>query len=533
MIIFVADAFVDEYVGGAELTTEAIISSSLLPSARIRSAEVTQELMADMKHCFWVFGNFASLKEDCMLYAIKNLNYSVLEYDYKYCMFRSPGKHRKALGQCDCHETTAGRLRALFLAKSKINWWMSDNQREKQKELFPFLVGQTLSSVFSHGTLNYIESLDIQNKDDKWIILNSKSWIKGVDEAVKYAKDNDLNYELVWGLGYKDLLAKLASSKGLIFFPLAGDTCPRMVIEAKLLGCELILNDNVQHKDESWFGTRESCLEYLRDRINVFWGRIEQEIPYIPKKSDEKGIKYHIITPFYNAQDFLGRCVDSMKRQSHADFHCILVDDLSTDQSYIAAEAAIDGDSRFTLVKNTEKGYALANIAKSIEKSGADKDDVIILLDGDDWFASSLTLSHLNTYYSSPDCWLTYGSYVMHPHGHVGPEPSEYPQRVIDDNSYRQDQWRASHLRTFRRHLWDKINHEDLQDAEGKYYKMAYDQAIMLPLLEMAGKKSKYIPEVLHVYNKENPLNVDKIKTQEQVRTAQEIRNKKPYERLQ
>jgi hypothetical protein len=61
---------------------------------------------------------------------------------------------------------------------------------------------------------------------------------------------------------------------------------------------------------------------------------------------------------------------------------------------------------------------------------------------------------------------------------------------------------------------------------------MAYDQAIMLPLLEMAGDRCKYIPEILHVYNKENPLNVDKIKTQEQVRTAQEIRSKKPYERL-
>ena len=61
---------------------------------------------------------------------------------------------------------------------------------------------------------------------------------------------------------------------------------------------------------------------------------------------------------------------------------------------------------------------------------------------------------------------------------------------------------------------------------------MAYDQAIMLPLLEMSGPRCKYISEILHVYNKENPLNVDKIKTQEQVRTAQEIRNKKPYERL-
>ena len=54
----------------------------------------------------------------------------------------------------------------------------------------------------------------------------------------------------------------------------------------------------------------------------------------------------------------------------------------------------------------------------------------------------------------------------------------------------------------------------------------------MLPLLEMSGHKAKYVSDILHVYNKENPLNVDKIKTQQQVNTAREIRNKKPYKRV-
>ena len=61
---------------------------------------------------------------------------------------------------------------------------------------------------------------------------------------------------------------------------------------------------------------------------------------------------------------------------------------------------------------------------------------------------------------------------------------------------------------------------------------MAYDQAIMLPLLEMSADRSTYIEENLYVYNKENPLNVDKIKAQQQFQTAQEIRDKKPYNKL-
>jgi len=48
----------------------------------------------------------------------------------------------------------------------------------------------------------------------------------------------------------------------------------------------------------------------------------------------------------------------------------------------------------------------------------------------------------------------------------------------------------------------------------------------------MSGDRSEYIEESLYVYNKENPLNVDKIKAQRQFETAQEIRNKKPYTKL-
>ena len=61
MIIFVADAFVEDYVGGAELTTEALIKASFLPAYKVRSRSVTPSLMSQNKDKFWMFGNFSSL----------------------------------------------------------------------------------------------------------------------------------------------------------------------------------------------------------------------------------------------------------------------------------------------------------------------------------------------------------------------------------------------------------------------------------------------------------------------------------------
>ena len=374
----------------------------------------------------------------------------------------------------------------------------------------------------------------MSKKNDKWIILNSPSWIKGAEDAVEYAKKNNLEYELVWGLKYEDLLEKLANSRGLIFFPKAGDTCPRMVIEAKLLGCELVLNDNVQHKDEEWFSTKESVYEYLSTRPTVFWDQIEKIGDNLgtPQIDSESNIRYHIVVPFYNAANWLSRCIKSIKRQKHGKFICTLIDDVSDDNSYMIAKMMTEGDNRFRIVKNKEKNYALKNIFNALSSKDALAEDVAVLLDGDDWLASSRTLNALNKAYDNEGCWVTYGSYIYHPYGTRGPEPSQYPDDIIKNNSFREDMWRASHLRTFKCHLWDRIKVDDFKDEKGYFYDVSYDQAIMLPLLEMSGDKAKYIDSILHVYNKENPLNVDKIKAQKQSDTAKRIRNKSKYERI-
>ena len=63
---------------------------------------------------------------------------------------------------------------------------MSEAQYKKYKKLFPFLSEEkniVLSSVFDQNILRHIASLNIKNKNEKWIILNSPSWIKGKDEA--------------------------------------------------------------------------------------------------------------------------------------------------------------------------------------------------------------------------------------------------------------------------------------------------------------------------------------------------------------
>ena len=428
MIVFVSDSFVEHYVGGAELTTEAIIKESLFPINKVVSAQVTEGLMNKFKDSFWIFGNFANVNDACLLYAAKNLNYSVIEYDYKFCKFRSVKKHEKFEGACSCKDSTHGKLIAAFLARSKANFWMSRKQCDYYTNLFPFIKNnKILSSVFSSDTISFLENLDIDDKNDKWIILDSPSWIKGRTEAIEYAEKNNLNYELVWNIEYKDLLKKLAQSRGLILMPLARDTCPRLAIEAKILGCELILNEYVQHKDELWFKDRESILAHLKNRGQVFWSDIEQvasknlKITNIKSRAKQN---FKIIVPFYNVEKYITKCIKSIKLQNYVKYECYLIDDISSDNSNALAASAIDSDRRFKLITNEKKSYALGNIAKTIKEARCSDDDIIILLDGDDWLASTNVLSTLAETYEKEKCLLTYGSYVYNPHGHRGVEPS-------------------------------------------------------------------------------------------------------------
>ena len=275
-IVFVADAFVEQYRGGAELTTRAIIDKSPYECERINSNLVTPEIINKHKDAIWIVCNFQNLDDKMKILLCKNVNYSIIEYDYKFCEFRSMEKHLFLKNkECDCINSPMGKISKIFYGYAQQVWFMSQKQRSIFLEKVPTLKSEkckVLSSIFSDGDLRFMDNIRHNDKDSKYLILNAGSWIKNTKGCVEFAQENNLDFELVQGLPYQEMLIKLSTSKGLIFLPTGGDTCPRIVIEAKLLGCDLKLNDNVQHKDEDWFsGSQENCYNYLTNRAATFW----------------------------------------------------------------------------------------------------------------------------------------------------------------------------------------------------------------------------------------------------------------------
>lgn len=241
---------------------------------------------------------------------------------------------------------------------------------------------------------------------------------------------------------------------------------------------------------------------------------------------------FKIVIPLYNVEKWIKKCIRSVKLQEHKDFQCILIDDMSTDNSKSIILDEIKDDIRFHLISNTEKGFALKNIFNAIKYSEPTDDDVVITLDGDDWFASKNVLGTLMNYYQKGDCLMTYGSYIEYPSGNIGKFSKQIPKFIIDNNLYRNHEWCSSHLRTFKYSLWKKVDINDLLDKDGNFYKMTWDLSFMFPMLEMSGDRAKYVKEVLYVYNLDNPINDHKVDNGLQVRLEMEIRGKKKYDLL-
>lgn len=293
-VVFVADFFVEDLIGGAELTTEALIKASPFKTFKVKSRDITMETLESGHQKFWVFGNWAGLNRDLIPSIVANLKYSVLEYDYKFCRYRSPEKHETAENKpCDCENDLQGKLTSTFYLGAKSLWWMSERQQARYLKRFPFLSGvsQTvLSSVFEEDFWILLRQLRDKNASvtrKGWIVLGSSSWIKGTDDAVDWCTTEGHEYEIISSLSPTDFLEKLSRAEGLVYLPKGGDTCPRMVIEAKLLGCKLHLNDNVEHASEEWFTSSDplDTESYLYASRETFWNGIRQGMEWKPTVS--------------------------------------------------------------------------------------------------------------------------------------------------------------------------------------------------------------------------------------------------------
>lgn len=255
--------------------------------------------------------------------------------------------------------------------------------------------------------------------------------------------------------------------------------------------------------------------------------------------------KFKIVIPSYNNERWLEPNLASILNQTYTNYDVLYIDDCSTDETFSQVSHIVGDLPNWKVVRNKtnmRRGYNLSPYNPLIIDFMENDEDILLFVDGDDWLYEDTTLEKINQLYNQRDYWMTYGAFVCYPSGDIGnPQNTPYPDEVHLNNAYRKDTWRASHLRTFKWHLYKQIKKEDLIFSETQeFYFHAEDLATSFPCLEMCPKeKIGVVPFLTYVYNvsQEARDRVENDRSREPggyqyevQRREVEIRNKKPYD---
>jgi len=234
-----------------------------------------------------------------------------------------------------------------------------------------------------------------------------------------------------------------------------------------------------------------------------------------------------ILTTTYNCQSFIEKCLFSIMGQTYKNFTCYITDDLSNDSTKEIIKKTIENDKRFILIENKNKMFQPGNYDQVLRTGNLEEDEICIEVDGDDYLPHSKVFENIFEIYKNSDVWMTSGSFKYHDN-----RPGFARPPMTFENIRRQS-FTLSHLRTWKKWLWNKIELKDLKDDDGNYYSVAGDLAFMFPMFEMSGEKHyRFISEINYIYNESNPLNDHKVNMDSVIKTVNKIRNKNPYKLL-
>jgi hypothetical protein len=267
-IIFIADFFSNQVLGGGELNNEELIvmlRNVNFDVVEINSQNVTINFLKENEECFFIIANFAFLNIESIKFISKNCKFVIYEHDHKYLKNRNPG------------------LFDNFLAPkselANVEFYKNAKAVLLQSELHKQIVFKNLNlnnlvnlggNLWSIKTLELLEKLSYLDKQDSYAIMDSQISHKNTFEAKRYCEFKKYDYNLVKSSNYVQFLQSLGKNKGLVFFPKTPETLSRIVVESRMMGMSIITNNIVGATSENWYSLKG------KELIQIMYEKREQ-----------------------------------------------------------------------------------------------------------------------------------------------------------------------------------------------------------------------------------------------------------------
>ena len=265
----------------------------------------------------------------------------------------------------------------------------------------------------------------------------------------------------------------------------------------------------------------------INDKVARIFGRTGNMPTQKEYRSFAKQRPITVISPFWNAAAYIEKNIRSVASQDYDNYTHIMIDDCSDDESYDIAKRTIESlpekiRDRFFLLHNKENIGCIRNQITEIREY-ARADDIVMLLDGDDWLINNNTIfQYYNDLYDQ-GYEFTYGS-MWSVVDNIPLIAQEYPAEVKKNKTYRSHHfnWKIpyTHLRTCLGKHFVGLDESKFK-VDNEWMKSGADNPLFYELIERIDPDKIYCNrEIVCNYNDANPLNDYKIRGEEQNRNA-------------
>lgn len=205
-----------------------------------------------------------------------------------------------------------------------------------------------------------------------------------------------------------------------------------------------------------------------------------------------------IIVPIYKVEEYIARCLDSIKAQTFTDFEVIMIDDGTPDRSADIAER-YTADPRFKLFRQSNAGVgAVRNRGLSLAKG-----EYVAFVDSDD----AIRPDHLEKLYRAAaenDADIVCCSYCCCDEKGEHLRSSKIKKR---GGVYRAEQLTGNILRdiSIRRYLWSKLWRRTLFSDNGvSFPSVLFEDTRVIPMLFYYAERIAVIPDATYIYTCRN-----------------------------
>jgi len=204
------------------------------------------------------------------------------EHDVRICRWRgnfpASGDPAHALDQrCWCpHRHLAELYRSargvLFLTKRQQQVFLANPFFRTAAQA---VIG---SSLFGAATLERLSHLGSESAARSGALyVWAPDRIKGTDVARRYCEQRRLKATMIRDKTPAEVLEMMGTARTFVYLPIGLEPGGRMPVEARLAGCEVVVNPNVGVYGEDWWHfDRAGALAHLGEAPRRFWRLIER-----------------------------------------------------------------------------------------------------------------------------------------------------------------------------------------------------------------------------------------------------------------